>query len=139
MYKIIKKISVASIKISQNTDLLASYSDNVCTKNAMMESLLESFDFNKIEQFIENNEGKEINDIDEVVKPEDNVSHGQILEFLADETACEDTIDVVKAKFRKKQISLEEYLDSVRTLSNYQFMSMAKRRKIMSVISAYNR
>jgi hypothetical protein len=138
MNKIIKKMSVANIKISQNSDLLASYSDNVCTKNAMIESLLEGYDFEKIEQFIENNEGKDINDIDEFVKPEDDVSE-KILDFLADETACEDAMDVVKYKFRKKKINLEEYLDSIRTLSNYQFMSMAMRRKIMSAISALHR
>ena len=131
MNNIIKKLSVANIKISQNSDLLASYSDNVCTKNAMIESLLEGYDCEKIEQFIENNEGKEINDIDEFVKPEDDVSE-KILDFLSDETSCEDTMEIVKSKFRKKQITLEEYLDSVRTLSSYQFMSMAKRRKIMS-------
>lgn len=85
MFKIIKKLSVANIKISQNSDMLASYSDSVCTKNAMMESLLESFDFEKIEQFIENNEGKEINDIDEIIKPE--MGGSEILDFLADEAS----------------------------------------------------
>jgi hypothetical protein len=138
MNKIIKKFSVASVTMSQNADLLASYTDNICTKNAVIESEMEYMDTEKIEQFIENNEGKEISEIDEFVKPEDDVSE-KILDFLADETACEDAMEVVRHKFRKKKISLEEYLDSVRTLSNYQFMSMAKRRKIMSAVNAMKR
>lgn len=106
----------------------------------MMESELELVDQNteKIEAFIQNNEGKEISDVDEFVKPEDEISEN-ILEYLADETACEETMEYVKARFRKKKISLEEYLESIRTLSSYQFMSMSKRRKIMSLVSAHNR
>lgn len=140
MGKIVQKLSVANVTMSQNSDIIAFYTDSICTKNAMIESEIESMENNseKIETFIDNNEGKEINDIDEFVKPEDEVSE-YILDFLADETACEETIEVVRSRFRKKKISLEEYLDAVRTLSNQQFMSMAKRRKIMSVVSAHNR
>jgi len=48
-------------------------------------------------------------------------------------------MEVVRSKFRKKKITIDEYLESVRTLANHQFMSMSKRRKIMSTVSALKR
>ena len=48
-------------------------------------------------------------------------------------------MDLIKASFRKKKLALDDYLEAVRTLSNEQFMSMAKRRKIMSMVKAYKR
>jgi hypothetical protein len=76
--------------------------------------------------------------LDEIIKPTDVISES-ILDWIADEKACEDTMDIIRGQFRKKKMELEEYLDSVRTLSNQQFMSMAKRRKVISVVSAHNR
>lgn len=140
MNKIVRKVAQTNITICQNSDQLAYFSDNFYTKKAMVDSELEIIEANteKIEAFIENNEGKDINDIDEFVKPEDEISE-HILEFLADETACEETMEYVKSRFRKKKITLEEYLESMRTLSSQQFTSMSKRRKIMSLVSAHNR
>lgn len=48
-------------------------------------------------------------------------------------------MEAVRYKFRKKKLDLEEYLDAVRSLANDQFMAMAKRRKIMSLVSSHNR
>lgn len=137
MSKLVKKFSVINITLSQNSDILTSSSDNICTKNAMLESW-NNINTEELENFIENNEGKDISDIDEFVKPEDKVSE-KMIDFIADETACEDTMDIIKSRFRKKKITMDEYLESVRNLANHQFMCMAQRRKIMSAVSALNR
>jgi len=140
MNKIIQKLSLVNVVVSKNSELVASYTDTVCTKNAMIESELENMNSNseKIETFIENNEGKEISDVDEFVKPEDEISE-QMLDYLSEETACEETMEYMKKKYRKKKVDLGDYLDSVRTLSDTQFMCMAQRRKIMSMVSAHSR
>mmetsp|Transcript_32267 Transcript_32267/g.31686 ORF Transcript_32267/g.31686 Transcript_32267/m.31686 type:complete len:293 (+) Transcript_32267:27-905(+) len=85
MSKLVKKFSVISVTLSQNADIIAAASDKVCTKNALLESWI-NIDLDELSQFIENNQGKDINDIDEIVKPEDDVSKS-MLELLADETA----------------------------------------------------
>lgn len=137
MSKLVKKFSVINVTLNQNADFFAAASDNLCTKNAILESWI-NIDLGEMEQFIQNNQGRDINDIDEIVKPEDEVSE-KMLEYLADETACEEAMEVIRSKFRKKKITIDEYLESVRTLANHQFMSMSKRRKIMSTVSALNR
>lgn len=92
----------------------------------------------KMNSFIENNEEVDTIDIDEFISPEDEVSN-LILEYLAEEKACEETMEVIKDRFRKKKLDLNEYLEAIRSLSNTQFTCMAKRRKIMSVLSANKR
>lgn len=76
--------------------------------------------------------------LDEIIKPADVVTE-KILDCLAEEKACEDTMEIVKQQFRRKKFEIEEYLDAIRTLSNQQFWSMAHRRKVISVVSAHNR
>ena len=114
--------------------------DKVATKKAIIDSEMEYMGKNmeRINTFISNNEGKEISNIDEFISPEDEVSD-HIISLLADEKAWEETMEIIKERFRKKKIDLDAYLDSIRTLSNEQFMWMAQRRKIMSVLSANRR
>lgn len=140
MNRLIMKLSSAGVTMNKNADTISEMTDSICTKNAMLESEMETMEQNteNIEHFIEHHEGQEVGNVDEFVKPEDEVSE-QLLNFLADERACEETIDMLKSRFRKKKISLDDYLESVRSLSNQQFMSMAKRKKISLIISAHNR
>jgi hypothetical protein len=123
MNRIVQKLSIANLVMSQNSDLLTSYSDNVCTKNAVIESELENMKDNSdsIQEFISNNEGKEINNIDELVKAEDEISE-KILDYLAEETACEETMEDLKRLFRSKTIDKDDYLEGIRGLSDKQFM-----------------
>ena len=92
----------------------------------------------KIERLIDNYEDKDVADVDDFISTEDKASE-LILDYLAEEKACDETLDVLKEKFREKEITFDEYLNAARILSDTQFMHMAKRRKIMSVLSANNR
>lgn len=76
--------------------------------------------------------------LDEIVKPSDAISES-ILDCIAEEKVCEDKMEIIKAQFRKKKLETDEYLDAIRTLSGQQFWAMAKRRKVMSMVSAHNR
>lgn len=66
--------------------------------------------------------------------PEDEVSK-KLLNIAAAELALEDWLSEAKSCYRRKLLSLEEYLDQVRSLSEKQFKNIATKRKIMAYIS----
>ena len=53
----------------------------------------------------------------------------KIDEIKAKEAALEDTFDVCKKAYRNKTINLSSYLDSIRELSEEQFLNLAMRQK----------
>lgn len=57
-----------------------------------------------------------------------------LLELISKEQAMEDTIDLVKANYNKKIISLSKYLDLIRDLSEKQFYNLAMKRKILTLL-----
>ena len=57
-------------------------------------------------------------------------------EIKGKEGAIEDTINLCKKSYRKKVIDLSVYLDSVRELSEEQFLNLAMRQKIRGFISS---
>ena len=126
MCSISSKLAIASATMSEDLNEVHEVTDKISTRKAILESEVEYMEKNmeKINIFIENNEGKEISNIDEFITPEDEISD-HIITFLADEKAWEETMGVIKERFRKKKISLDDYLDATRTLSNEQFMCMA--------------
>ena len=140
MYNISSKLAFASATMSQELNETHEMEDKISTKKAILETEIEYMEKNsvKINEFISNNEGKEISNIDEFISPEDDVSD-LIISFFADEKAWEETMDIIKDRFRHKKITLDQYLDAIRNLSNEQFMCMAQRRKIMSILSANKR
>jgi hypothetical protein len=60
-------------------------------------------------------------------------------DIKAKEHTVEDTIDLCKKAYRKKRITLSEYLDTVRELSEEQFLNLAMRQKILSILSGIPR
>ena len=140
MNRLIMRLSSAGVKMNKKHNKIIDMNENIITKKAVMESEIEYMENNieKIEAFIDNNQEKDVGDVDDFICPEDEVSD-LILDYLAEEKACDETLDAIKEQFRKKKITLNEYLDGARSISETQFMCMAKRRKIMSVISANKR
>lgn len=63
------------------------------------------------------------------VEPTDDVNK-KLLSLSASEKAIEEVLEEVRNVYRKKKITLNEYLDKVRTLSEKQFISIATQRKI---------
>jgi hypothetical protein len=102
--------------MNQDMTEVGEVSDKLATKKAIIISEMEYMEKNmeRIKTFISNNEGREISNIDEFISPEDDAD--DIISFLADEKACEETMELIKEEFRKKKISLEEYLDAIRAL-----------------------
>eukprot|EP00345_Euplotes_harpa_P008279 CAMPEP_0168332848 /NCGR_PEP_ID=MMETSP0213-20121227/9221_1 /TAXON_ID=151035 /ORGANISM="Euplotes harpa, Strain FSP1.4" /LENGTH=305 /DNA_ID=CAMNT_0008336989 /DNA_START=185 /DNA_END=1103 /DNA_ORIENTATION=+ len=152
MNKIVGKLANASTVLNQHADEITALTDRERTRKAILESemeyiktcssqleeKLETIYSDKLWEDTANSNEKMVANIDALVMPEDDVS-GYILDYLSDEKACEETMEIIKERFRKKKISLDDYLESVRSLANQQYMSMAKRRKIISVLSANKR
>jgi hypothetical protein len=88
MNKIVMKLATANININAKLDNVTIYTDEVVTKNALMQSDMESMaeKTEKLTTFIENNEDLEITDIDDFVKPQDEISES-ILKYIAKEKA----------------------------------------------------
>jgi hypothetical protein len=88
MNSILKTLIAANHKISSNSDMLNKYINAVCMKNTILESTIDSLvqKSNKCEDFIEEHERLDIWDVDDLVKPEEEVSE-KILDFLVEESA----------------------------------------------------
>ena len=114
--------------------------EKLITKKAISESEVEFMVNNKekIELFIKSYQNKTVANIDDFISPDDEISD-HILNYLAEEKAWDETLDAIKEQYRKKKITLSKYLEGVRSISDIQFMCMAQRRKIMSVLAANKR
>lgn len=66
-----------------------------------------------------------------MVTPDDSLSL-QLLKLHSSELALENWMTEAKKCFKKHKISLEEYLETVRQLSDQQFLNIANKRKIMA-------
>mmetsp|Transcript_12162 Transcript_12162/g.12162 ORF Transcript_12162/g.12162 Transcript_12162/m.12162 type:complete len:224 (+) Transcript_12162:493-1164(+) len=118
-----------STKLQKQTLMLENEIQEVKTHNA------------EIKEFISKNAGKEVtkDNIDDFVdvKEED---HKSILdEVKIKEGALEDTLAQCKKLYRKKTIDLSTYLETVRELSEEQFLNLAMREKILALMTTIHR
>ena len=83
--------------------------------------------------FIEENKGKKMtsDNVDEFILPdESDIVSSHLLKAIKKERAIEDTINQLKTDFRKKRMDVDEYLQTVRELSEKQFNQICKINKI---------
>ena len=73
------------------------------------------------------------NKIVNLALPQDSVSK-DLLKIASSELAIEDTLTEIRHCYRKKKISLDKYLETVRTYSEKQFYNVASKRKILALM-----
>jgi len=95
----------------------------------------------EMKEFISKNEGKEVtkDNIDDFVSVKEEDHKTMLDEIKGKEAALEDTFDICKKQYRKKKIELDTYLDTIRELSEEQFLNLAMRQKILAVLSSISR
>lgn len=57
-----------------------------------------------------------------------------LLEIMAKEQATEDILEMAKSYYRKKTITLGQYLETVREQSEEQFYNLAMKRKVLALL-----
>jgi len=89
-----------------------------------------------MKQFISKNTGSDVSESnvdDFVFASKDGVSE-MLLEIMAKEQATEDILEMVKSYYRKKTITLGQYLETVREQSEEQFYNLAMKRKVLALL-----
>ena len=67
---------------------------------------------NQTREFIQNNSTQEVtkDNVEQLVYPANDGTSQKILEVMSSDQAIEDTVDLLRENFRKKKISLADFL-----------------------------
>jgi len=63
-----------------------------------------------------------------------NPHSSRIIDLTAKENAIEDCVMALQKAFKEERITIKEFLDNVRKLSNRQFKAILKRNKLVAAI-----
>jgi ESCRT-I complex subunit TSG101 len=86
-------------------------------------------DLENTRKWLEENEGKEELDLDQVVYPQDSWSQ-QMLEAVAEDAAIQDAMDELQRALRDDKIDIVKFLKAIRRLARKQFNARALALKI---------
>lgn len=100
--RLVTRLTASGVKMAKTHTKITQMNERINTSKALLESEMQYMHSNmeRMRAFIENNEDADTINVDEFIAPEDEVSD-LVLEYLAEEKACEETMELLKDRFRK--------------------------------------
>ena len=132
----LSRVTQSQITMNAHQSAIHQAQDDIRLKNALLESGKQTMmvEIEEMKEFISDNQGKKMtsDNVDEFVLPdESDIVSGHLLKAIKKQWACEDTMAQLKTDFRKKRLEIDDYLQSVRELSEKQFNQICKINKIL--------
>ncbi|CDW87918.1 tumor susceptibility gene 101 protein [Stylonychia lemnae] len=135
----LNKLIEAKVQLYENKRAIDDKLESLRQNSGMLEQNIAALNHHnqKLSQFVtEQGSSHEINEenINSYVYPSSAYSD-KIIDLTAKESAFEDCLVALKKAYEKDQMNLQEFLKSIRQISNRQFKATLKRNKIVAALS----